>query len=130
MLVQDRFTHVSAQPSITTPLLPRDSKTITEELKAFARKGRTAAEPVELRGVIEGAGVLLRSRFAGRLEAPAVGEHRRTVGKGARQRRRSGALKRFTCSRRPASSPGLSGCSQAMSSCRRSARVSNTGPRE
>ncbi len=42
---------------------------ITEELKAFARKGRTAAEPVELRGVIEGAVVLLRSRFAGRLEA-------------------------------------------------------------
>jgi two-component system C4-dicarboxylate transport sensor histidine kinase DctB len=42
---------------------------ITEELKVFARKGRTAAEPVELRGVIEGAVVLLRSRFAGRLEA-------------------------------------------------------------
>ena len=43
--------------------------TITEELKAFARKGRTAAEPVELRAVIEGAVVLLRSRFAGRLDA-------------------------------------------------------------
>ncbi len=43
--------------------------TITEELKAFARKGRTAAEPVELRAVIEGALVLLRSRFAGRLDA-------------------------------------------------------------
>ncbi|CAN7156301.1 ATP-binding protein [Mesorhizobium amorphae] len=43
--------------------------TITEELKAFARKGRTAAEPVELKGVIEGAVVLLRSRFAGRLDA-------------------------------------------------------------
>ncbi|TGV74138.1 two-component sensor histidine kinase, partial [Mesorhizobium sp. M2D.F.Ca.ET.145.01.1.1] len=43
-----------------------------EELKAFARKGRTAAEPVELRGVIEGAVVLLRSRFAGRLEALAI----------------------------------------------------------
>jgi len=42
---------------------------ITEELKVFARKGRTAAEPVELRGVIEGAAVLLRSRFAGRLDA-------------------------------------------------------------
>jgi two-component system C4-dicarboxylate transport sensor histidine kinase DctB len=42
---------------------------ITEELKAFARKGRTAAEPVELRAVIEGAVVLLRSRFAGRLDA-------------------------------------------------------------
>ncbi|TJW55779.1 MAG: two-component sensor histidine kinase, partial [Mesorhizobium sp.] len=43
--------------------------TITDELKTFARKGRTAAEPVELRGVIEGAVVLLRSRFAGRLDA-------------------------------------------------------------
>lgn len=43
--------------------------TITEELKAFARKGRTAAEPVELRAVIEGTVVLLRSRFAGRLDA-------------------------------------------------------------
>lgn len=45
---------------------------ITEELKAFARKGRTAAEPVELRGVIEGAVMLLRSRFAGRLDALVV----------------------------------------------------------
>lgn len=43
--------------------------TITEELKAFARKGRTAAEPVDLRSAIEGAVVLLRSRFAGRLDA-------------------------------------------------------------
>ena len=45
---------------------------ITEELKAFARKGRTAAEPVELRAVIEGALVLLRSRFAGQLDALAI----------------------------------------------------------
>ncbi|MGG6895550.1 sensor histidine kinase [Rhizobium sp. BR 315] len=43
--------------------------TITEELKAFARKGRTAPEPVDMRSVIEGAVVLLRSRFAGRLDA-------------------------------------------------------------
>lgn len=43
--------------------------TITEELKAFARKGRTAPEPVDLRSVIEGAVILLRSRFAGRLDA-------------------------------------------------------------
>ncbi len=43
--------------------------TITEELKAFARKGRTAPEPVDLRGVIEGATVLLKSRFAGQLSA-------------------------------------------------------------
>jgi two-component system C4-dicarboxylate transport sensor histidine kinase DctB len=46
--------------------------TITEELKAFARKGRSAAEPVELRGAIEGAVVLLRSRFAGRIDALAI----------------------------------------------------------
>ncbi|MBB4275469.1 sensor histidine kinase [Rhizobium mongolense] len=43
--------------------------TITEELKAFARKGRTAAEPVELSTIIEGAVVLLKSRFAGQLNA-------------------------------------------------------------
>jgi len=42
---------------------------ITEELKAFARKGRTAAESVELRDAIDGAVVLLRSRFAGHLDA-------------------------------------------------------------
>ncbi|MCV3210926.1 ATP-binding protein [Mesorhizobium sp. YC-39] len=46
--------------------------TITEELKAFARKGRTAAEPVELSAVIEGAVMLLKSRFAGRLDALAI----------------------------------------------------------
>jgi two-component system C4-dicarboxylate transport sensor histidine kinase DctB len=45
---------------------------ITEELKAFARKGRTAAEPVELRDVIDGALVLLRSRFSGQLEALSI----------------------------------------------------------
>ncbi|MEI9402017.1 sensor histidine kinase [Mesorhizobium argentiipisi] len=45
---------------------------ITEELKAFARKGRTAAAPVELRSIIESAVVLLRSRFAGRLEALVI----------------------------------------------------------
>nr|WP_244490453.1 sensor histidine kinase [Rhizobium sp. Root708] len=43
--------------------------TITEELKAFGRKGRAAPEPVDLRSIIEGAVVLLRSRFAGRLDA-------------------------------------------------------------
>ncbi len=42
---------------------------ITDELKAFARKGRVAPEPVDLRGAIEGAAVLLKSRFAGQLEA-------------------------------------------------------------
>lgn len=41
---------------------------ITEDLKALARKGRTAAQPVVLREVIDGAILLLRSRFTGRLE--------------------------------------------------------------
>ncbi|NKK78730.1 ATP-binding protein [Rhizobium leguminosarum] len=39
---------------------------ITEELKTFARKGRGSAEPTGLKDVIEGAVMLLRSRFAGR----------------------------------------------------------------
>lgn len=52
--------------------------TITEELKAFARKGRTPAESIELRSIIDGAVMLLRSRFAGHLDAlefdlPATG---------------------------------------------------------
>lgn len=42
--------------------------TITEDLKALARKGRTAEEPVAVREVIDGAILLLRSRFTGRLE--------------------------------------------------------------
>ncbi len=42
---------------------------ITDDLKALARKGRTAAEPVAVRDVLTGAVVLLRSRFAGRLDA-------------------------------------------------------------
>ncbi|TLX14058.1 sensor histidine kinase [Rhizobium sp. MHM7A] len=42
--------------------------TITEELKTFARKGRGSAEPTGLRDVVEGAVMLLRSRFAGRMD--------------------------------------------------------------
>ncbi|XUY28468.1 ATP-binding protein [Agrobacterium sp. rho-8.1] len=42
---------------------------ITSDLKILARKGRTAAEPVSIRLVMEGAVVLLRSRFAGRMDA-------------------------------------------------------------
>ncbi|PDS76538.1 ATP-binding protein [Rhizobium sp. L43] len=41
---------------------------ITEELKTFARKGRGNAEPTGLKDVIEGAVLLLRSRFAGRMD--------------------------------------------------------------
>jgi two-component system C4-dicarboxylate transport sensor histidine kinase DctB len=42
--------------------------TITEDLKALARKGRSGEEPVMLQEVIDGAIMLLRSRFTGRLE--------------------------------------------------------------
>ncbi len=43
--------------------------TITEDLKSLARKGRGAAEPIALDAVLEGAVLLLGSRFAGRLDA-------------------------------------------------------------
>ncbi|MGU3401525.1 ATP-binding protein [Brucellaceae bacterium D45D] len=42
--------------------------TITGDLKALARKGRTPAGPTALSRVISGALVLLRSRFAGRMD--------------------------------------------------------------
>lgn len=45
---------------------------ITDELRAFARKGRSAPEPVALRAAVEGAVLLLRSRFAGRMEALTI----------------------------------------------------------
>lgn len=41
---------------------------ITDELKVFARKGRAAAEPTGVADIIEGAAMLLRSRFAGRMD--------------------------------------------------------------
>jgi two-component system C4-dicarboxylate transport sensor histidine kinase DctB len=43
--------------------------TITGDLKILARKGRTAAEPVSVRLVVEGAVMLLRSRFSGQMDA-------------------------------------------------------------
>lgn len=42
--------------------------TITGDLKALARKGRSPSEPISLRQVISGALVLLRSRFSGRMD--------------------------------------------------------------
>ncbi|WP_313615110.1 ATP-binding protein [Agrobacterium sp.] len=42
---------------------------ITSDLKILARKGRAAAQPVSVRAVIKGAVMLLRSRFAGHMEA-------------------------------------------------------------
>lgn len=45
---------------------------ITDELRSFARKGRFVAEPTAVREVIEGARMLLRSRFAGRMDAIVI----------------------------------------------------------
>lgn len=41
---------------------------ITDDLKALARRGRTAAEPVAMGEVLEGAIMLLKSRFTGSLD--------------------------------------------------------------
>lgn len=41
---------------------------ITDDLKALARRGRTAAEPVSLIEVLDGAVMLLKSRFTGSLD--------------------------------------------------------------
>ncbi len=41
---------------------------ITDDLKALSRRGRTAAEPVSLADVLEGAVLLLQSRFTGSLD--------------------------------------------------------------
>lgn len=42
---------------------------ITDELRRFARKGHFAAGPTAMKDVVEGALMLLRSRFAGRMDA-------------------------------------------------------------
>ena len=54
--------------------LTRRIATITDELKAFARKGRMPAEPVDLKAALDGATMLLRSRFAGRLDALRIAD--------------------------------------------------------
>lgn len=43
--------------------------TITDELKTFSRKGRAPSGPVSVRTMVESAVMLLKSRFAGRLDA-------------------------------------------------------------
>lgn len=56
---------------------------ITGELKGLARKGRQAAEPVELKAAIDGALFLLKSRYAGsfdRLEIGDIPAHLRVLG--------------------------------------------------
>lgn len=45
---------------------------ITEDLKALARKGRSEAVPVLLKDVLDGALMLVRSRFAGRLDTLTI----------------------------------------------------------
>jgi two-component system C4-dicarboxylate transport sensor histidine kinase DctB len=47
---------------------------ITGELKGLARKGRQAAEPVELKQAIDGALFLLKSRFAGSFDRLTIGD--------------------------------------------------------
>jgi two-component system C4-dicarboxylate transport sensor histidine kinase DctB len=47
---------------------------ITAELKGLARKGRQAAEPVELKAAIDGALFLLKSRFAGSFDRLSIGD--------------------------------------------------------
>ncbi|MFN4204848.1 MAG: ATP-binding protein [Agrobacterium albertimagni] len=47
---------------------------ITGELKGLARKGRQAAEPVELKAAIDGALFLLKSRFAGSFDRLTIGD--------------------------------------------------------
>jgi two-component system C4-dicarboxylate transport sensor histidine kinase DctB len=47
---------------------------ITGELKSLARKGRQAAEPVELKAAIDGALFLLKSRFAGSFDRVSIGD--------------------------------------------------------
>lgn len=61
--------------------------TITDDLKALARKGRSGEEPVALRDVVDGAVVLLRSRFTGRLDRlhiPPMPGDLRVMGNGLR----------------------------------------------
>ncbi|WP_244529098.1 ATP-binding protein [Rhizobium sp. NFR03] len=43
--------------------------TITDELKTFSRKGRAPSGPVSVRTMVESAVMLLKSRFAGQLDA-------------------------------------------------------------
>jgi two-component system C4-dicarboxylate transport sensor histidine kinase DctB len=46
--------------------------TITGQLRGLARKGRLAAEPVNLKAAVEGAILLLRSRFSGSMDMLVV----------------------------------------------------------
>lgn len=68
LLKRDRLSEVTENLEDIAALTERIG-TITTDLKILARKGRTAAEPVSVRLVLEGAVVLLRSRFSGQMDA-------------------------------------------------------------
>ncbi|QIB39875.1 sensor histidine kinase [Rhizobium oryzihabitans] len=68
LLKRDRMSEATENLENIAALTDRIG-TITGDLKILARKGRTAAEPVSVRLVIEGAVMLLRSRFSGQMDA-------------------------------------------------------------
>ncbi|MDH0616334.1 MULTISPECIES: sensor histidine kinase [unclassified Agrobacterium] len=68
LLKRDRLAEATGNLEDIAALTERIG-TITTDLKILARKGRTAAEPVSARLVIEGAVMLLRSRFSGQMDA-------------------------------------------------------------
>jgi two-component system C4-dicarboxylate transport sensor histidine kinase DctB len=68
LLKRDRMSEATENLENIAALTERIG-TITGDLKILARKGRTAAEPVSVRLVIEGAVMLLRSRFSGQMDA-------------------------------------------------------------
>ncbi|QCL95810.1 sensor histidine kinase [Agrobacterium tumefaciens] len=68
LLKRDRMSEATENLESIAALTERIG-TITGDLKILARKGRTAAEPVSVRLVIEGAVMLLRSRFSGQMDA-------------------------------------------------------------
>ncbi|MGV2064806.1 sensor histidine kinase [Agrobacterium sp. 22-226-1] len=68
LLKRDRMSEANENLENIAALTERIGN-ITGDLKILARKGRTAAEPVSVRLVIEGAVMLLRSRFSGQMDA-------------------------------------------------------------
>ncbi len=64
---RQQFAQASGNLDEITTLTERIG-TITGDLKALARKGRSPSQPTSLRSAISGALVLLRSRFSGRMD--------------------------------------------------------------
>jgi two-component system C4-dicarboxylate transport sensor histidine kinase DctB len=71
LLERGRAEDVVANLNQIASLTERIGK-ITSDLKILARKGRTAAQPVGLRSVIDGAVMLLQSRFSGHMNALSI----------------------------------------------------------